>query len=184
MKEHVCPYSDQFLADHANLSSWRTEHIYTYKVNYFYERNESIMKRLHSEYNYAGKYYLSPVDAVNFVTASGGITFLKERLVVRLYGSSKQSVIDYVKTPSSPKELSFVEFLEFFARVAYATFLVPNEKYSELPMGDRIDALLAHYCKKKNINGMLSSLKEDMSGLVDEVIEWMKDFALREVMQN
>lgn len=117
--------------------------------------------------------------------ATGGLVYIKERFIIRLYGASKQSVIDFVKTPSQSKELSFVEFLEFFGRLAFwVVELDQSMKYHELELHERIDALLAHYCKNKGISGMLSSLKEDMSEVVDEINEYMREFALREVMQN
>lgn len=47
------------------------------------------MKRLHQDYNYGGKYFLKPDDAVRFVQEVGGISFLSDRLIKRIYGFSK-----------------------------------------------------------------------------------------------
>ena len=46
---------------------------------------------------------------------------------MRMYGFSKMSTVDYLKTPLFPKELYFNEFLEFFARLAYWTFEFDGE---------------------------------------------------------
>lgn len=47
MKEHIMPANDPMIEQFKNLQAWRTEYLYTYKVNYFYERNETIMRRMH-----------------------------------------------------------------------------------------------------------------------------------------
>lgn len=78
---------------------FREEYLYTFRVNQYFERNDPLFKRMHAEYNYAGKHCLSPTDAVNFVTMTGGLAHIKERFVMRLYGYSKQSCIDYLQTP-------------------------------------------------------------------------------------
>lgn len=57
------------------------------------------MKKIHSEYNYAGKNFMMPIDAINFVTQVGGLVHVKERIVMRMYGYSKQSNLDFSKTP-------------------------------------------------------------------------------------
>ena len=60
-------------------------------------------------------------------------------------------------------------------------FLESNlKKYDDMPIHERLDALLAHYCKKLRIQGMLSSMKQDQSDVVDDIIEYMKEQARAE----
>ena len=63
--------------------SFREEYLYTFHVNQYLERNEPILKRIHSEYIYAGKYCMSPNDAILFVMGTGGLHFIKERTIMR-----------------------------------------------------------------------------------------------------
>lgn len=86
-----------------------------------------MLKKIHSEYNYAGKVCMNPNEAILFVTVIGKLGFIHERSVLKMYGYSKMSTVDYLKTPRFPQELYFVEFLEFFARLAFFTFLLYNE---------------------------------------------------------
>lgn len=79
------------------------------------ERNEGAFKRIHSEYNIAGKNCMTPSDALIFVNQIGGLKFIADRVIMCMYGLSKQSTLDYLKTPTFPKELYYMEFLEFFA---------------------------------------------------------------------
>ena len=158
-------------------------------MNQYLERNETVLRKIHSEYNYAGRTYMTPVDAINFVTQLGGIGFVHERSIMRMYGFSKQSCVDYLAKPFFPKELYYVEFLEFFGRLAFWTFefdsperliwvreqerlkevmMMENnpqamkkkkeeekkgekkedKRRTEFTMAEKIDALLAHFCRK------------------------------------
>lgn len=179
-KDHIYPHYDPL---HYAQDRFREEYLYTYRVNQYYERNEPVIKRIHAEYNYAGKHCLSPIDAVNFVTVIGGLAHIKERFVMRLYGYSKQSNIDYLKTPVFPKELAYVEFLEFFGRLAFWTFeqLDETHPYLNFEMEERLDALLAHYCKKLKLTRVFQILKEEQNEVVSEVIDYMKALEKREV---
>lgn len=104
---------------------------------------------------------MSPNDGVTFVTLTGGIAHVKERFCMRLYGYSKQSCLDYHKTPSFPKELQYVEFLEFFGRLAFWTFEFDESgNYRHFELHEKIDALLAHYCKKLNLSRVFSMIPE------------------------
>lgn len=144
MKEHIMPS----VVGVANTTEFKMEHLYTFKVNQYMERNEGTFKRIHSEYNIAGKSCMTPNDALHFVKQIGGLTFIADRIIMCMYGLSKQSTIDYLKTPTFPKELYFMEFYEFFAQIAHYTFsFKPEDKYDELQLFEHIDALLAHYCK-------------------------------------
>ena len=112
---------------------------------------------------------MSPLDAVNFVTITGNLSYIKERFVMRLDGFSKMSNIDYQKTPTQPKELIFVEFQEFFARLAFWAFeLDESEKYAHFELHERMDALLAHFCKRMRLQRNFAVLKEEQSGIIEE----------------
>lgn len=65
---------------------------------------------------------MDPSEAIYFVQTFGGLGFITERTVLCMYGFSKQSTLDFTKTPYFAKEMYFVEFLEFFCRVAFYTF--------------------------------------------------------------
>lgn len=95
-KEHIEPSAAY---EEANTMEIREQYLYNYRVNQYLERNEAVLRKIHSEYNYAGKSYLTPLDAINFVTQVGGIGFVHERSILRMYGFSKQSNVDFAKTP-------------------------------------------------------------------------------------
>ncbi len=48
-------------------------------------------------------------------------------------------------------------------------------------MEERLDALLAHYCKKLKLTRVFQILREDQNDVVTEVIEYMKALEKREV---
>jgi len=51
-KEHIEPAGCVI----ADTQQFRDEHLYNYRVNQYFERNEPVFKKIHSEYNYAGKF--------------------------------------------------------------------------------------------------------------------------------
>ena len=143
-KDHIDP------ADHeiADAADFRDKYLYTYRVNQYLERNENVLKKIHSEYNHAGQFYLDPTEAIYFVQQTAGLSFITERSILNMYGLSKQSTIDFSKTPYFAKEMYFVEFLEFFGRLAFLTFYQEVDAWRNLTLQEKIDGLLAHYCKK------------------------------------
>ena len=62
-----------------------------------------------------------------------GLNYLTDRQIQRMYGHSKQSTIDLLKSPAAPKEMIFTELLEFLARVAHVAG-AGHSYYSELPL--------------------------------------------------
>ena len=86
----------------ADVMSFKLEHLFTSKVSQYFERNEYVLKKIHSEYNYAGKACMNPQEAIIFVTIIGKLTFIHERSVMKMYCYSKMSTVDYLKTPRFP----------------------------------------------------------------------------------
>ena len=76
--------------------------------------------------------------------------YVTERQIQRMYGHSKMSTLDLLRTPGAPKEMVFVEFLEFFGRVAHAAG-GGHAVFNEFPLYQKLDALLARVCKAKHI---------------------------------
>lgn len=123
-------------------------------------------------------------DAMYFVQTIGGLSFIPDRTVKRMYGYSKQSCVDYEKTPNFPKQLHYVEFLEFFGRIAYWVFEHDIEGlFKEMDLAEKIDGLLAHYCKKLRLQRHFSLIREDQNDIVNNVIEQVKAERLRNTMK-
>ena len=99
-----------------------------------------------------------------------------------MYGFSKQSTLDFTKTPYFAKEMYFVEFLEFFCRVAFYTFYQDVDIWRNLPMQEKIDGLLAHYCKKLRLQRSFTLLPEGQSEIVEEIMDYVKAERLRKAM--
>ena len=115
----------------------------------------------------------------------GELFFVPERTIKRMYGFSKQSVVDYLKTPQFPKELYYVEFLEFFCRTAYFVFDNDTEGlYQNFELEEKIDGLLAHYCKKLRFTRQFMLLKETESEAVENIIEQVKSANKRIIKQE
>lgn len=64
-----------------------------------------------------------------------------------MFGFSKQSVINLERNYKSLNEISYIEFLEFFGRISHVIFQ-HSEKYAEMPLWEKIDAVLLHICKE------------------------------------
>ena len=105
---------------------------------------------------------------------------------MRIYGFSKQSTIDFLKTPNYSKELYFVEFLEFFARVAFWVFEHPDTEgiYKHLALEEKIDALLAHFCKKMRLSRMFTLIPDSQNEIVQDCIDHAKEVRQRAVMMK
>lgn len=103
---------------------------------------------------------------------------------MRLYGYSKQSCLDFAKTPRFPSELQYVEFLEFFGRLAFWTFEFDESgNYRHFELHEKIDALLAHYCKKLNLSRVFSMIPDAQNACVEEIIDYNKQAAKEAVFK-
>ena len=92
----------------ADSMEFRRKFLYNFRVNKYLEANESIFKRILSDYKNAGKNTISPSDAIYFVQNILGLFFIHERIIMRMYGYSKQSTIDLLKTPIGQIEMRFI----------------------------------------------------------------------------
>ena len=144
-------YIDPAGFEEADTNEFRLNDLYTFKVNQFFERNLTVFQKLMGDYMSAGRNVIKPEEAIYLVQQIAGLPYITERQIQRMYGMSKQHTVDLLKTPGAPKEMVFVEFLEFFARVA-AVAGGGHAAYSELPLYQKLDALLARVCKAKHIS--------------------------------
>ena len=53
-----------------------------------------------------------------------------------------------------------------------------------MELDERLDGLLAHYCKKLRLQRSFTLLPESKSEVVSEIIDYMKEQAKREVMKQ
>ena len=75
--------------------------------------------------------------------------------------------------------------MEFFARIAYLTFQLDERQiWQSMELDERLDGLLAHYCKKLRLQRSFTVIPESKNEVVSEIIEFMKEQAKREVMMK
>ena len=78
----------------------------------------------------------------------------------------------------------FVEFLEFFGRLAYWVFEHDEGQYRGQPLHLSIDALLAHYCSKLRCQRVHSIIPEAMTESVQAIIDYQKALMKNQVMRQ
>lgn len=118
VEEHLIPAQ----LDVANAQDFRDNFLYTFRVDQYFENNERVLKIIHKQFGYAGKQVMTSSDAVYFIHSIIKCTYVHERMIFRMFGFSKQSVINLEKNYKSLNELSYIEFLEFFGRIAHVIF--------------------------------------------------------------
>ena len=172
-KEHINPAGFEI----ADTDEFRDNHLYTFKVNQFFDRNAPVLERLINEYHYTGgKKALKPEDALYLIQTIAGLPYLTERQIQRMYGHSKMTTVDLLKTPQAPKELAYAEFLEFLARAAHVAG-AGNAAYESLPLYLKLDALVGKICKQKNWprGGSMVYLQPGQKNILAEIAAQKKE---------
>jgi len=99
---------------------WRKEQLWTLEIDDLYKTNLKAMEKLHKYYNIAKKtktYFIE--DAIEMFTKEVNLDLLPE-IITQCWGMSKMTVNNEMKQRKLYYEVQFVEFLEFFARLAVA----------------------------------------------------------------
>ena len=93
-----------------------------------------------------------------------------------MYGHSKMTTVDLLKTPRAPKELTYPEFLEFLARVAHVAG-AGNALFESLPLYLKLDALVGKICKQKQIPraGQMVYLPPSQQNILAEIAAQKKE---------
>ena len=134
---------------------WRQNELWTLEIHDLYHTNLKTMQKLWKFYFVAKKTkIMSLQDVIDFYTGECNLDLLPEQLS-SCWGMSKSTVNNDVKQRKQYYEAPFVEFLEFFARLARLKFRdSPTLKNSTL--AEKIMALMdlvfpAIQCVRKEV---------------------------------
>jgi hypothetical protein len=131
-------------------------------------RNELGLKKLFGLFTHGQKRYMTVKDAIELVNNKGELRFL-DRQVIKQFGLSKMPHMDAINNPEFPSRMVFVEFLEFFGRVAYEVFK-EHEKMKDEPLHLKYDALLTKLFKLVKFPKAFTYLEANRQNVVYEVV--------------
>ena len=111
---------------------WRTDHLWTLEVDDLYKTNLAAMKKLYQFFFKVKKTTtFSMEDAVELFYNQVNLDLLPEQ-ITNCWGLSKMTINNDIKQRTSYFIATFVEFLEFFARVAELKFKDGTHKNENL----------------------------------------------------
>ena len=114
---------------------WRERELWTLEIDDLYKANLKAMNKLYKYYQVAKKtktFYLE--DGIEMFTKDVALPLLPE-VVSQCWGMSKSTNYFDIKNRKAYYEVPFVEFLEFFARLAQRNF----SHNSSMPLQEKVE---------------------------------------------
>ena len=97
---------------------WRLQNLWQLDVNDLYKNNLPAMQLLYRIFNFQKKRRIFHMDdAIDLLITNADLALLPES-ISQCWGMSKMTVLNDVKDRRQYNTMTFVEFLEFFARIA------------------------------------------------------------------
>lgn len=119
---------------------WRTDNLWTLEMNDIYKTNMTAMTKLWKYYFVVKKTkILYFEDAIEQFCHEVALDLLPEQ-VGNCWGLSKMTCTNDIKLRSKYYEAPFVEYLEFFARVAELKF--KDGPYKNAPLTEKVEMLM------------------------------------------
>ena len=135
---------------------WREEHLWTMDVNDIFEANIAPLKTIFNYYKSPSKPNVTIDDCIVMCTQRSNLE-VSEKDIAFCYGYSHQTVINEERQSARYKNLEWVEFLEFIARVAHSRFKSASEEVASQPLHQKIefildDLLQGHGLQRQEVN--------------------------------
>ena len=100
---------------------FRSDYLYTARVDEIFRKNTVVLKKLFEQSHFASSKFISPEECI-LIAKKAGLNITDQKLI-NCYVESLMSRVDTMKDQRMAKQMRFVEFLVFIARIAHEIYI-------------------------------------------------------------